>query len=350
MVGRYKSSSFSKCLVQYCEFFFISNFSMGPYNLTPEEQNILDDFEKDGVALETFLCEPEEPEEKKKPTLSHEDRLYDVIWSKAVWLRLHQKRANTNSTQSVWLFFQLLEREWNLEAPHPSASAFEALAQIPTAAKFKPEGLIQSQHQNIVAKLLVGSVVWWFAPCSFNFLQPSDNLITSLVKYDACISEEGSIVGALKRLHERFGESKFEAFNFDFIGGQINHAIERQREKQEKIEFERQERESRAREAEQLEFEKQKKEKEEAIAKRKRQEELYRKGKSAIAHWLVGDVIKFIAMAKEENFEELFQTWLQDAEQLQKEVGGIRKDNMVYRVHKIMSTLREEALSVEINS
>jgi hypothetical protein len=38
-----------------CEFFFISNFSMGPYNLTPEEQNILDDFEKDGVALETRL-------------------------------------------------------------------------------------------------------------------------------------------------------------------------------------------------------------------------------------------------------------------------------------------------------
>lgn len=298
-----------------------------------------------------FLFEPEEP---KDPKSSYEIKLYDLIWSK-IWLRLSQEQANHNQAQPPWSIFRLLEEEWNLKAPHPPA--FQSLAQLPTATKFEPQGFIQSQHQNIVAKLLVGSVTWWFAPCSsgrstkrLDFPQPSDTLIKSLVKYDAYFSKQSSIVSALEGLYSRFEESEFKVFDLDFMQGQSDHSRRREYEKRKQIEIETQEREAQAREVRKLEIEKLEKEKEEEIARRKRQKELCEKGKRAIAHWRVGDVEKFIATAKSENSEELFEDWLQDAEQQKTKVAGIKTDNMTYRVFKIMSILNEAALSVEVNS
>jgi hypothetical protein len=155
---------------------------MSLYSLTCKQQKFLDDFEHE---FENFVFEPEEPTD---PKTSHENALYNLIWSK-VRLGIIQERAKDNRTQPPWSFFRLLEREWNLEAPHPSA--FQALAQLPTAANFRSQRFIQSQHQNIVAKMLASSVAWWFATYSsrrstksFDFSPPSDTLIASLVKYN----------------------------------------------------------------------------------------------------------------------------------------------------------------------
>lgn len=319
---------------------------MGQYSLTDEEQKSLDDFEQEGTPWETLFSELEEPKS------SYENKLYDLIWP-TIWSRLHQEFSQ-NGIKDPWPFFCLLEKEWNLEAPNPHA--FEELATLKTA-KFEPCGFIQNQHQNIAAKVLVGSVAWWFAPYSsgqskknFNFSQPSDALIASLVQYDTCFTHQGSIVSALKGLYSQFEKSEFKVFDFYFMRGQSDYSLQRERKEQERIEIERQEQEKQRREAERLELEKQRKEMEEEIAKCKRRENLHEKGKLAIEHWFVGDVQKYIEMAKEEKFADLFHRWLQDAEQLEEKVAGIRADNMVYRVHKIKSMLKAEALSAEVNN
>lgn len=157
----------------------------------------------------------------------------------------------------------------------------------------------------------------------------------NLFQYDTCFTQQGCIVSALEGLYSQFEKSKFPVFDFDFMRGQSDYYLQRERQKQEQIEIERQERENRRRETERLELKKQRKEMEEETAKCERRDKLYEKGGRAITHWFVGDVLKYIEMAKEEKFTDLFQRWLQDVEQLEKDVAGTRGDNKVYRVHKV---------------
>lgn len=322
---------------------------MSPYSLTPEQQKLLDNCEHE---MEAFLFEPMDP---KDPNSSHEKELYNLIWSK-IRLRLNGEQINHKQSQAPWSLFHLLEKEWTIEAPHPPA--FQCLVQLLTTAKFEPQGFLQSQNQYVIAKLLVGSVAWWFAPCfsgqstkSVDFSQPSTTLIQSLVKYDAYFSESGSIVSVLQRLYSRFEVSRFKVFDLKFMQGQCNHSLRRESERRKQIEVETQERAMRAIEANKLEIAKLKMERQEEIARHKRQNLLHEEGKRAIAHWRVGDVEKCIATAKNEKFEEIFETWLQDAKEQERKFAGIKsEETMKYRVDTIKSILHLEALSVEVNS
>lgn len=120
--------------------------------------------------------------------------------------------------------------KWNNEAPH--RHAFEALKQLPTVAEFKPYGFIQNQHQHIISKILVGSVVWWFAQDvpdtklkAYHFSIPDDTLVVKIVEYDNCFTRGQSVVSALQGLYSQFAKSRFSVFDFHFIGGQIDHSL-----------------------------------------------------------------------------------------------------------------------------
>jgi hypothetical protein len=116
---------------------------MSPYNITPQEEKYLKDYERE---LYSFLFEPEEP---KGSTPPEENGLYGLIWNK-VWPVLLNEHAMNCWPREPWYFFRWLEKNWNIQAPHPHA--FQALAQLPMAGDFEPQGFIQTQHQKLLPR------------------------------------------------------------------------------------------------------------------------------------------------------------------------------------------------------
>ena len=272
------------------------------YQITPDQENELATFEKQGGSIYDLVAELGTMSVRQNDGEYHE-RLYSLIWNSVLKLLFPLLRGNF---EIPWRALGTMEDSWDTKPPN--LAAFHALEQSLNKTPFMPCRFIRSPRQNIIAKLVVSSAIWFEKNIGKERIKHSrfeiatDDLVAQLAEYDHYFCQRKSCTVAIERLHSLHKQSRNSVFDQVFISGQINYSLvcHQRRIEEEEQERERQLQENRRREEE---------ERRELELRTKLSEE----GRRGIRGWYVGTVERCIIQAQEYGYLDILRDWSQYA-------------------------------------